>query len=129
MHQVQSAAQSAVVFFADVEPKTAFYPGVNGGSHYGKCIKLFRPIRVKHGSLPLPFLATAVSEEGILLEVEEDGVISFSSPLPSAEAEMAEPRADRNQMEISVIEGYFFAEGLQKSQPVRAYIRTTGQLV
>jgi hypothetical protein len=94
MDQVQSAAQSAVVFFADVEPKTAFYPGVNGGSHYGKCIKLFRPIRV-----------------------------------PSAEAEMAEPRADRNQMEISVIEGYFFAEGLQKSQPVRAYIRTTGQLV
>jgi hypothetical protein len=128
--------KTATSFFADVAPRTSFYPGVNGTSHHGKCVRLSRPIRVKSASPALPFSVTAVSEKGILLTIEEDEMVSFRPPLTPAvregvetEIETDEGNGAPHRLEIPIIAGYYFAEGLQKGQPVRAYIRTTGQLV
>jgi hypothetical protein len=116
--------------FANVCPKTFFYVGIGGTRHSEKCIKLFCPTLVRVGKTSVPFRATAVSSKsGVPLDVEMDEMISFTPSLvvtPESE-DVETPQA--NRMEIPIVGGYYFAEGLQKGKPVRAYNRKTGQLV
>jgi alpha-glucosidase (family GH31 glycosyl hydrolase) len=122
MNTIEVNFQPATRFFVDVSPRALFYPGVNGTSRYGACVKLSRPTYVKPGNVALPFLATAVSKRGILLHIEDDEMVFFTSETDKRNGAM-------NQPKISVIAGYYFFEGPHKDQPVEAYIWTTGQLM
>lgn len=118
--------------FCTVAPRTSFYPGVNGAGHYGKCVKLAYPIRVGRADPALPFVATAVSEQGILLHIDEGDMVSFSPPLQQAQTKVVaddETSVTRDPVRIPIAAGYYFTEGSRKGPPITAYVRTTGQFV
>ena len=115
-----NVVQSKIGIFADVRSMSSFYCGINDAGHHGLCFKLHRAVHIRSRSPALPFLATAVCERGIPLEIDQDEMVTLISETSEA---------DRTLNFIPIIAGYIFVSGSHKDEPVKAYIVSKGQLV